>query len=451
MERITENIITRLIQNKKFALLKSILLELNPFDIAEIFNEMPKEQISTLFRLLSKELAAEIFVEMDSKQQEDLIQACSDNELKAMMDKLYVDDTVDIIEEMPATVVKKILRNIEPGMRESINLLLQYPEDSAGSIMTTEYVDLKKDLTVSDAFLRIRKTGVDKETIYTCYVTDESRHLLGSVSIDNILLSDSKATIESIMDSEVIRVNTLDDKEDVAKIFENNNLLAVPVSDRENRLVGIITVDDAFDVLHEEAEEDFLMMAAMKQSDNSYLKTKSFTHAKNRFAWLLILMLSAAITGKIIADYESALSAIPMLASFIPLLMATGGNCGAQSSTMIIRGLATNEISLKNFFKVFFKEFRLSLIISAALVAVNTVLIIIQYQGQTNALLLSFVMALSMISTIFVSNALGCILPMAAKKLKLDPAMMAAPLLTTIVDACSILFFFQIASILFKI
>lgn len=451
MERITENIITRLIQNKKFALLKSILLELNPFDIAEIFNEMPKEQISTLFRLLPKELAAEIFVEMDSKQQEDLIQACSDNELKAMMDKLYVDDTVDIIEEMPATVVKKILRNIEPGMRESINLLLQYPEDSAGSIMTTEYVDLKKDLTVSDAFLRIRKTGVDKETIYTCYVTDESRHLLGSVSIDNILLSDSKATIESIMDSEVIRVNTLDDKEDVAKIFENNNLLAVPVSDRENRLVGIITVDDAFDVLHEEAEEDFLMMAAMKQSDNSYLKTKSFTHAKNRFAWLLILMLSAAITGKIIADYESALSAIPMLASFIPLLMATGGNCGAQSSTMIIRGLATNEISLKNFFKVFFKEFRLSLIISAALVAVNTVRIIIQYQGQTNALLLSFVMALSMISTIFVSNALGCILPMAAKKLKLDPAMMAAPLLTTIVDACSILFFFQIASILFKI
>lgn len=451
MTHISENIITRLIDHRKFALLKSILLELNPFDIAEILNDIPKEHVSTIFRLLPKELAAEIFVEMDPEQQENLIKACSDNELRAMMDELYVDDTVDIIEEMPATVVKRILKNISPDMRKSINLILHYPEDSAGSIMTTEYADLKKNMTISEAFSRIRKTGVDKETIYTCYVTDESRHLLGSVSIEKILLSDEDATIESIMEKDILCLNTLDDKEKVARAFENNNLLAVPVSDGENRLVGIITVDDAFDVISEEAEEDFLKMAAMQQSDETYLKTRSFTHAKNRIFWLLILMLSATITGKIITAYEAAFSALPLLASFIPLLMGTGGNCGAQSSTMIIRGLSTEEIKLKDFFKVLFKEFRLSFIISFALIIVNTIRILAQYRLETNAILLSVVMAIAMVCTIFVSNALGCILPMAAKKFKLDPAMMAAPLLTTIVDACSILMFFQIASSIFHI
>ncbi len=451
MDRISENIISKLLQNKKYPLLKNILVELNPFDIAEILDGVPLEQISTIFRLLPKELAAEVFVEMDSDQQETLIKACSDKELQAMMDELYVDDTVDIIEEMPATVVKRILRNISPDMRKSINLILHYPDDSAGSIMTTEYADLKKNMTVSEAFRRIRQTGVDKETIYTCYVTDESRHLLGSVSIEKLLYAKGSETVGDIMTTDIITVHTLDDKEDVAKVFDKYNLLAIPVADQENRLVGIVTVDDAIDVIQEEAEEDFIKMAAMQQNDEEYLKTKSIIHAKNRIIWLLVLMLSAAITGKIISGYENAFSAIPLLAAFIPMLMGTGGNCGAQSSTMIIRGLATDEIRLSHFLKVLFKEMRLSLLISLILVAVNTVRVLLQYGSDPEQIKLAIVMGLSLICTVFVANALGVILPMAAKKIRLDPAMMAAPLLTTVLDACSILIFFGIASAMFHL
>ena len=378
---------------------------------------------------------------MEPDLQEKLINSLTDKELKNVLDELFMDDTVDLIEEMPSNVVKRILKSVSKEDRKTINELLKYPDDCAGSIMTTEFIDLKVNMTVDKAFEKIRKIGLDKETIYTCYVLDVRREVIGIITVKDLLLSDRDVLIKDIMETNVITVNTLDDKEEVVKQFDKYDVMALPVVDKENRLVGIITVDDAIDVLQEETTEDFELMAAMTPTEDSYFKTSVFSHAKNRILWLLILMLSSAITGAIITHYENAFAAIPVLVSFIPMIMGTGGNCGSQSSTLIIRGMAIDEISLKDFGKAIWKELRVSLLVGIVLAVVNGIRIMIQY----NDFMLSIVLGLTLITTVVLAKLLGCILPMLAKKLKLDPAIMASPLITTIVDTCSILIYFAIA------
>lgn len=432
----------QLLAGKKFAELRHMLVELNPTDVAQLLEELPPDRLPLLYRLLPKELAVEVFVEMDGDNQKLLIRAFSDRELKEVIDELYLDDTVDIIEEMPATVVKRILRQADPDTRMWINKILHYPRDSAGSIMTIEYVDLKQDLTVADAFARIRRTGVDKETIYTCYVTDENRKLLGLVTAKDLLLADQSSRIGDIMETNIIYVTTLDDKEYAAKTIDKYDFLALPVVDQEERLVGIVTVDDAMDVIQEENTEDFSKMAAITPSEDSYFKTSVFRHARNRILWLLVLMLSATLTGLIIDSKEQAIAAIPALVSFIPMLMNTGGNCGSQSSTLIIRGLSLDEIRFRDIFRVMFKEARIALLVSVVLAVVNGVRIYIM-NGQN--FYLALVVSLTLILTVILSKLLGGILPMLAKKCRLDPAIMAAPLITTVVDTCSVLIYFTIA------
>ncbi len=445
-----------LLAQKKFGELRTVLSEINPVDLAGILEDVEETELRLLFRLLPKELAAEVFVEMDNDQQEYLIQAFSDRELRDVLDELYVDDAVDLVEEMPAGLVKRILRHTDPEMRKSINQLLQYPKDSAGSIMTTEYVDLKKQQTVAEAFDRIRRDGVNKETIYTCYVTDANRKLIGLVSAKDLMLSDSNQCIEEIMETNIIYVGTQDDQEEVALMFDRYGFLALPVVDRENRLVGIVTVDDAIDVLQEEATEDIAKMAAIMPSEENYLKTPAWQHAKNRIFWLLFLMLSATVTGSIIQKYESAFMALPILVSFVPMLMGTGGNCGSQSSTMVIRGLALEEIRFKDFFQVLLKELRIAFMVGGILALANTCRIYLMYwndtqiQEQINLISLSLISGLSLIGIVVLAKCIGCILPMLAKKCKLDPALMAAPLLSTILDTCSVLIFFTIAMALIK-
>ncbi|MEG1880215.1 MAG: magnesium transporter, partial [Oscillospiraceae bacterium] len=397
-----------------------------------------------LYRILPKEIAAETFVEMDGDEQELLIEAFSDRELKEVIDDLYVDDAVDIIEEMPANVVRRILKHTDPETRKSINDILRYPKDSAGSIMTVEYVNLRRDMTVEESFIRIRRTGVDKETIYTCYVTDTNRKLLGLVTVKDLLLAEYSEVIEDIMETNVISVNTLEDKEHVAHAFDKYDFMAIPVVDAEERLVGIVTFDDAIDVIQDENTEDMAKMAAVVPSEESYLKTSVWKHAKNRIFWLLFLMLSAAVTGSIITSYEDAFVQIPLLVAFIPMLMGTGGNCGSQSSTMIIRGMALDEISIKDFFRVLFKETRVALLVGVMLAIANAARVFIMYPNDDPAFL-AVTSGLSMICTVFIAKSLGCVLPMLAKKCKLDPALMAAPLITTILDTCSVLIFFNIA------
>lgn len=453
LEQFLEELTAKL-REKRFGEVREILMTLNPVDIAQILTEVGETDLTLLFRLLPKELAAEAFVEMDNDQQEYLISAFNDRELKEVLDELYVDDAVDLIEEMPAGVVKRILRHTNAEMRKDINQLLRYPKDSAGSIMTTEYVDLKKHMTVAQSFERIRRIGPDKETIYTCYVTDENRKLIGLISVKELLLADSSQMIEEIMETNITYVSTVDDQEDVAHIFDRYDFLAVPVVDGEGRLVGIVTVDDAIDVLQEENTEDIAKMAAVVPSEDSYLKTSVFTHAKNRFFWLLFLMLSATITGSIIQKYESAFITIPILVAFVPMLMGTGGNCSSQSSTMVIRGLALGEIRFKDFFKVFFKEFRIALLTGGALALVNAARVYLMYGHNQEVLSqvgigrLALISGLSLIGTVTLAKCIGCILPMLAKKCRLDPAIMAAPLLSTILDTCSVLIFFNIAKAL---
>lgn len=453
LEQLLEELTAKL-REKRFGEVREILMTLNPVDIAQILTEVGETDLTLLFRLLPKELAAEAFVEMDNDQQEYLISAFNDRELKEVLDELYVDDAVDLIEEMPAGVVKRILRHTNAEMRKDINQLLRYPKDSAGSIMTTEYVDLKKHMTVAQSFERIRRIGPDKETIYTCYVTDENRKLIGLISVKELLLADSSQMIEEIMETNITYVSTVDDQEDVAHIFDRYDFLAVPVVDGEGRLVGIVTVDDAIDVLQEENTEDIAKMAAVVPSEDSYLKTSVFTHAQNRFFWLLFLMLSATITGSIIQKYESAFITIPILVAFVPMLMGTGGNCSSQSSTMVIRGLALGEIRFKDFFKVFFKEFRIALLTGGALALVNAARVYLMYGHNQEVLSqvgigrLALISGLSLIGTVTLAKCIGCILPMLAKKCRLDPAIMAAPLLSTILDTCSVLIFFNIAKAL---
>lgn len=447
MEEIKEKV-EKLLNEKKIAEVRMLLNKLEPADIAILLDEFGNNDMILLFRILSKELAAETFVEMDSDVQETLIQAFSDHELKQVLDELYLDDTVDIIEEMPANVVKRILKHTNSTTRRVINEILKYPKDSAGSIMTTEYVSLRKNMTVEQAIERIRKTGVDKETIYTCYVTENNRKLIGIVSTRTLLLAQPEDVIKDIMDTNVIYAETIDDKEKVARTLQKYDFLALPVVDQEKRFVGIVTFDDAMDVITEENTEDFELMSAIQPSEDSYFKTSVFRHAKNRIFWLLFLMLSATITGSIITTYESAFAAIPVLVSFIPMLMGTGGNCGSQSSTMVIRGLALEEIKLKDIFKVIFKELRIALIVGVILSIVNGIRIYLMYDHD---LTLAFVVGLTLICTIILAKMLGCMLPMLAKKCKLDPAIMAAPLISTLVDTCSVLIFFNIAMWILKI
>ena len=440
--------ILALLDEKKYSELKNLLSEMNEADIAAVLKELPQEKLPLLYRILPKELAAEVFVNMDSDAQEFLIRAFSDNELREVLDELYVDDAVDIIEEMPATVVKRILMHTDPEVRKSINEILQYPEDSAGSIMTIEYVDLKKYMTVEDAFTRIRRTGVDKETIYICYVTDENRKLLGIVTVKDLLLSEKNAKIFEIMDTNIISANTLQDKEIVAEKFRKYDLLALPVVDQENRLVGIVTIDDAMDVLQDENTEDIEKMAAITPTDKPYLKMSVFETWKKRFPWLLLLMVSATFTGKIITHFEDALQSYVVLTAFIPMLMDTGGNCGGQSSVTIIRGLSLGDITFRDTFRVIWKEFRVAFLCGVTLALVNFgKMLLIDRVG----VMVAAVVCVTMVLTIILAKFIGCTLPILAKRLHFDPAVMASPFITTIVDALSLLIYFRVASMILGI
>ncbi len=437
-----------LIEGKEYKKLKEILSDIEPVDIAALYSELPEKYMPLLFRLLSKEPAAEVFVELDSDTQEMLIKGFSDNELKEILDELYLDDAVDIIEEMPANVVKRIIRHTDPEMRRNINEILNYPKDSAGSIMTIELVDLKEDMTVADAFTRIRRTGLDKETIYTCYVTDRNRILIGLVSVKDLLLADEDCIISDIMEKNPICVNTVDDQEDAAKALSKYGFLALPVVDNEHRLVGIVTVDDAIDVIQEEATEDIERMAAMTPSEKPYLKTGIFSTFKQRIPWLLALMLSAAFTGKILVYFEDALSRFVVLTSFIPMLMNTGGNCGNQSSVVIIRGLSLEEIEFKDIFKIVWKEIRVAALCGVTLAAANFIKLMLVDDVSAE---ITIIISLTLICIVFISKLVGCSLPLLAKKVGFDPSVMASPLITTIVDALSLVIYFNITSMILGI
>ncbi len=451
-----EEKIINLLDKKKYAEIKQELTNLEAADIAILFDEMPDNKLPLLFRLLPKELAAEVFVELESDMQELLITGFSDSELKEVWEELYVDDAVDIIEEMPANVVKRILKHSDSEMRHSINEILNYPKDSAGSIMTTEYVDLRENMTVEDAFTHIRRTGVDKETIYTCYVTDSNRKLMGLVSVKELLLADQSEQLTEIMETNIIYANTTDDKEEVARQFGKYDFLAIPVVDKERRLVGIVTVDDAIDVLEEENTEDIEKMAAITPSDKPYLKTGVIETYKKRIPWLLLLMISATFTGKIISSFEDALSACVVLTSFIPMLMDTGGNSGGQSSVTIIRSMSIGDVEMRDVFKVIWKELRVAIACGVTLAAANFVKMMlidrssIVASGQ-NAVIVAAVVCLTLVITVIIAKLIGCTLPMAAKKIGFDPAVMASPFITTIVDAVSLIVFFRIAVILLRI
>ena len=439
--------IEQLIEEKKFNDLRKYLEDVNSADFPSMFEELNEEQSLLIYRLLTKEKAAEVFAELDSDVQEKLINALTDKELKSVIDELFMDDTVDLIEEMPANVVKRILKNIDNADRKVVNELLNYPEDSAGSIMTTEFIDLKENMTVDDAFAKIKRIGLQKETVYNCYILSLDRKIKGIIDIKDLLVAERTDLLKDIMDANVIIVTTVEDKEAVAKMFDKYNMYALPVVDKEERLVGIVTIDDAIDVLQDENTEDFEKMAAMLPNEDSYFKTSVLVHAKNRILWLLVLMISSIVTGTIITKYENAFAAVPILVAFIPMLMDTGGNCGSQSSTLIIRGMAMDEIKLKDFFKAIWKEFRVAMLVGIVLATFQGVRIIIQYHETKLALVVSF----SLIGTVMMAKVLGCILPMLAKKLKLDPAIMAAPLITTIVDTCSVLLFFNIATLILNL
>lgn len=457
MENFKETIerLEELIENRNYYEIKSLLKDFEPADLSLILEEFPNK-IGTLFRLLPKDLAAECFVEMETDYQETLLSSFTDNELKEVMQELYIDDTVDIIEEMPANVVKRILKNADAETRKTINEILKYPDDSAGSIMTTEYVSLDEDITVEDALKRIRRTGVDKETIYTCYVTRPDRTLLGYVTAKTLLLSDDEMIIADIMDTNVIFVNTNEDKEVVAKEMSRYDLLALPVVDREKRLVGIITVDDAIDVIEEEATEDIEKMAAIIPSDKPYLATTPFEIWRKRIPWLILLMLSATFTSLVITSFEDKLVSTAMgtvLIAFIPMIMGTGGNAGGQTSVTIIRGLALEEIKMRDIFRILFKELRVSLLCGITLsIATFAKMLLIDWlilkniTGQfPQAALVCFVVSLTLLVTIIASKLVGCILPVLAKRVGFDPAVMASPFITTIVDVLSLLIYFGIA------
>lgn len=446
----------KLHDEKNIRELKNFLNELNPADIALLLEKISNERKRMfLFRMLTKENAAETFVELDGDTQERLIRSFSDSELKEVLDELYIDDAADIVEEMPASVVKRILKNTDHETREAINTILKYPEDSAGSIMTPEFVDLKRSMTVEDAFKRIRRTGVDKETIYTCYITDESRHLLGVTTVKELLLHDSDNMIDELMETNVISVNTLDDQEKASALLSKYDFLALPVVDMENRLVGIITVDDVIDVLQEENTEDIQKMAAIVPTDTPYLKTSVIETFKKRIPWLLLLMISATITSQILTTFENKLAAVATLIAFIPMLMGTGGNSGGQSSVTIVRALSLGEISLKDIFKVIWKEVRVGTICGVVLAGVCFVKLLLfdkYVLGNSDiTVMIALVISLTIVVEVIFSKVIGCCLPIIAKKFGFDPAVMANPFITTITDAVSLLIYISFASLLLGI
>ena len=444
------DLLLELVATKQFRRLKELLSDMNEVDIAEFMDEVEPEQLIVVFRLLPKELAADVFTYLeDSEDQEKLIGALSDQELRAILDEMYLDDTVDIIEDMPANVVSRILRNTDSATRSQINQLLKYPSDSAGSIMTTEFVYLHPDATVEESFARIRKVGVDKETIYTCYVT-RRRTLEGVVTVKSLLLSSSDTRIRDIMETNVLYVNTHDDKEDVAQMFSKYDLTALPVVDKENRLVGIITVDDAMDVIEEETTEDFEKMAAILPSDKPYLQTGVWETVKSRIPWLMLLMLSATFTGIIITSFESALAACVVLTPFIPMLSGTGGNSGSQSSVAVIRALSLDEVEFSDIISVVFKELRVAALCGLCLGGANFVkMLLVDRTLMHNpdvTIAVAAVVSATLVLTVICAKAVGCTLPMVAEKIGIDPAVMAAPFITTVVDALSLLIYFAIAT-----
>lgn len=441
-----KDIFIKLLAQREFKAVRSILDVMNEVDIASLLSTLSDKELALAFRLIPKDKAAEVFSNMDTSMQTYLVTMFTEKELKELLDDLYMDDTVDMLEELPANLVKRILATVSASDRSMINQLLNYPEDSAGSIMTTEYVDLREEMTVGQAMAHIKKTGIHKETIYTCYIT-ERRKLVGIVSAKDLMTTDDDVPIKDLMETEIISVYTHSDQEQVAQLFTKYDLLALPVIDQDGRMVGIVTFDDAMDVMVDEATEDITKMAAINPSEKTYFETSVLQHAKNRIPWLLILMFTSIITGTIITRYENAFAAIPLLVSFIPMLMDTGGNCGSQSATLIIRGIALDEIRFTDLFKVMFKEFRISLIVGAFLAVANGVRIFIQYHNPG----LAVVIACSLMGTVIMAKLVGCTLPLLAKKVNLDPAIMASPLITTLVDTFSILIYFNIATILFRL
>ena len=452
---IVEKALIKMLEEKKYTTLRDILVTMNPVDIATIFSGLNAHKIPLMFRLLPKELAAETFVEMETDDQELLIQGFSDNELKEVLDELYVDDAADLVEEMPANVVRRILRQADPEMRRSINQILQYPENSAGSLMTTEYVSLRPNMTVGESILRIRRQGVDKETIYTCYVTKD-RTLLGLVTVKDLLLAEDDETLVSdIMLTNIISVTTHSDQEEVARLFGKYDFLALPVVDKENRMVGIVTFDDALDVIEEETTEDIELMGGMLPSENTYLKSSIWELFKNRIPWLMLLMVSATFTGMIITSFEDALAAQVALTAFIPMLMGTGGNSGSQSSVTIIRALSLDELHFSDLPRVLWKEIRTSVLCGVALAVVcfgKIWLVDRMLMGNTEiTLMVDAVVCLALLVTVVTAKIVGAVLPMVAKVVKLDPAVMASPFITTIVDALSLLVYFLFAKMLLNV
>ena len=447
-----EQTLSKLLQEKRYSAIRDVLVTMNPADIAAIFNEVPREQLPLLFRLLPKELAAETFVEMEPETQELLIHGFSDSELHEVVDELYVDDAVDIVEEMPANVVKRILAQASPDMRKEINEILRYPENSTGSIMTTEYISLRPAMTVTQAFERIMRTGVDKETIYTCYVTKE-RQLLGLVTVKDLLLCPDKSTkVEKLMNPHVITVSTLTDQEETARMLAKYNFLAMPVVDSGGRMVGIVTFDDAMDVLQEEVTEDIEIMGGMTPSDKTYMRSSPVDLFKHRIPWLLLLMVSATFTGMIITRFENALAAQVVLTAFIPMLMDTGGNSGSQSSVTVIRAISLGEVDFMDLAAVVWKEIRSSVMCGIALACAcfGKIMLIdrLLLHNTDVTVLVALVVCFTMVLTVMVAEMIGCTLPIIAKRLGFDPAVMASPFITTIVDAVSLLLYFGIASIL---
>lgn len=452
MDQVSVNVtltetIRVLLEEKKFNTLRDILVTMKPYDIAAVFEDLQDEKTPILFRILPKELAAESFVEMDDETQQFLIHGFSDSELKEVVDELFVDDAVDLIEEMPANVVKRILRQADKDMRKQINELLKYPEDSAGSIMTTEFIMLRPDMTAEMAIKRIRRTGVDKETIYTCYVSDTDNKLIGITTVKDLLLADDNALVKDLMEENVISVHTLDDQEQVAKIFQNYNFLALPVVDKEYRLVGIVTIDDAIDVLQEETTEDIEKMAAVLPSDKPYMKTSVFGIYKKRAPWLLVLMLSATFTSTIISSFENVLASVIVLSSFIPMITGSGGNAGSQASVSVIRALSLGEVEFKDLFLILWKEFRVAFLCGVTLAAANSIkLMLFDLNGTPNAFWIALVISLTLVGTIIMAKLVGASLPLIAGKIGFDPAVMANPLISTVCDSLSLLIYFAVAT-----
>ena len=441
-----------LLEEKKYSTLRDILTTMKPFDIAAVFEELQDEKTPILFRILPKELAAETFVEMDEDTQEFLIHGFSDNELKEVVDELFVDDAVDLIEEMPANVVKRILRQADKETRRQINELLKYPEDSAGSIMTTEFISLRPDMTAEMAIKRIRRTGVDKETIYTCYVNDDYNRLIGITTVKDLLLADDDDLVKDMMEENVISVHTLDDQEMVARIFSDYDFLALPVVDNEQRIVGIVTIDDAIDVIREEATEDIEKMAAVLPSDKPYMRTSVWGIYKKRVPWLLVLMLSATFTSTIISAFDGMLASVIILSSFIPMITGSGGNAGSQAAVSVIRALSLGEIEFKSMFKVLWKELRVAALCGLTLAAANFVkLMVFDLRGNENAVVIALVVSLTLVGTIIMAKIVGSSLPLLSSKIGLDPAVMANPLISTVCDSLSLLIYFGVASTLLEL